>query len=201
MSKSIGTACTVGALTITKNGTSVGTFNGSADTTIALTDTTSIQPFDLLDSNEQGTFWTQTSTNSIAVPFITDSKVVTNKVRIFINSTAGAKIRCAIYKENLSDGSLSLVTQTQLHTGYQVNFVGIPFETVATLDSDTFYYFVFECSSSAPTFLGKQINANLIPGFVYKGDAFNADSDTFKSEYPTDGVVDGNVFIPYFKII
>jgi hypothetical protein len=88
-----------------------------------------------------------------------------------------------------------------LYTGYQANFVGIPFETIATLDSDTFYFFVFECSSSAPTFLGKQFNADLIPGFVYKGDAFNADSDTFKSEYPTDGVVDGNVFIPYFKII
>ena len=40
MSKSIGTAYTVGTLTITKNGTSVGTFNGSANTTIALTDTT-----------------------------------------------------------------------------------------------------------------------------------------------------------------
>jgi hypothetical protein len=29
---------------------------------------------------------------------MTDSKVVTNKVRIFIGGTEGAKIRCAIYK-------------------------------------------------------------------------------------------------------
>ena len=55
--------------------------------------------------------------------------------------------------------------------------------------------------SSDLTFLGKQINANLLSGFVYKGDAFNADSDTFKSQYPTDGAVTGNIFIPYFKII
>jgi hypothetical protein len=96
---------------------------------------------------------------------MTDSKVVTNKVRIFINSTAGAKIRCAIYKENLGVGSLSLVTQTQLYTGNQANFVDIPFETVATLDSDTLYYFAFECSSSDSTFLGKQINANLMTRF------------------------------------
>jgi hypothetical protein len=83
------------------------------------------------------------------------------------------------------------------------NFVDIPFETVATLDSDTLYFFAFECSSSDSTFLGKQINAGLMcfSFTVYKGDAFNADSDTFKSQYPTDGVVDGNVFIPYFKII
>jgi hypothetical protein len=193
---------TNGALTITENGTSVGTFNGSADTTIALTDTTSIQPFDLYDSNEVGTFWTQTSTNSIAVPFMTDSKVITNKVRIFIKSTAGAKIRCAIYKEtyNVEHTVLSLVTQTQLYTG-PADFLDIPFETVATLDSDTRYYFVFECSSSDSTFVGKQTNASLMYEYVYKGDAFNADSDTFKSEYPTDAFVTTNLFIPYFKII
>jgi hypothetical protein len=199
MSKSIGTAYTVGALTITKNGTSVGTFDGSANTTIALTDTTSIQPFDFYDSNEQGTFWTQTNTNSIAVAFMTDSKVITNKVRIFIESTEGAKIRCAIYKQE-SNG-LSLVTQTQLRTGPLVNVVDIPFETVATLDSDTLYYFAFESSRSDSTFLGKKINADLMTGFLYQGDAFNADSDNFKSQYPTDGVITGNVFIPYFKII
>jgi hypothetical protein len=166
----------------------------------------SIQPFDLFNSNEAGTFWTQTSTNSIAVAFVTDSKVVTNKVRIFIESIAGAKIRCAIYKE-LFDGEshvLSLVTQTQLYTGHLANFVDIPFETIATLDSDTLYFLAFECSSSDSHFLGKQINAGLMGCFsftVYKGDALNADSDNFKSQYPTDGPVDGNVFIPYFKII
>jgi hypothetical protein len=90
-----------------------------------------------------------------------------------------------------------------LDTGDRNDFVDIPFETIATLDSDTLYYFAFECSSSDSTFLGKQINASLMTGLmglVYKGDAFNAD-DTFKSQYPTDGVVTGNVFIPYFKII
>jgi hypothetical protein len=87
-----------------------------------------------------------------------------------------------------------------LYTGSQANFVDIPFETIATLDSDALYFFAFECSSSDSTFLGKQINTSLMMGYVYKGDAFNAD-DTFKSQYPTDGVVDGNVFIPYFKII
>ena len=55
--------------------------------------------------------------------------------------------------------------------------------------------------SSDLTFLGKQINADLLSGFVYTGDAFNADSDTFKSQYPTDVAVTGNIFIPYFKII
>jgi hypothetical protein len=131
---------------------------------------------------------------------MTDSKVITNKVRIFIDSTAGAKIRCAIYKER----SLMYFLWLRRRNCTQVdlaNFVDIPFETIATLDSDTLYFFAFECSSSDSTFLGKQINANLMTGFVYKGDAFNADSDTFKSQYPTDGVVTGNVFIPYFKII
>ena len=135
---------------------------------------------------------------------MTDSKVVTNKVRIYIERTSGAKIRCAIYKPISSEESdgLSLVTQTQLYTGHQSYFVDIPFETIATLDSDTLYFFAFECSSSDSNFLGKQINANLTSGLVYKGDAFNAGSDTFKSQYPTDGeVVTGNVFIPYFKII
>lgn len=162
-----------------------------------------IQPFDLLDSNERGTFWTQTDTNSIAVAFMTDSKVITNKVRIFIYSTAGANIRCAIYKRiSVPQSSvLSLVTHTQLYTGNGGDFVDIPFETITTLDSDALYYLVFERGSSDLTFLGKQINANLLSGFVYKGDAFNADSDTFKSQYPTDGVVTGNIFIPYFKII
>jgi hypothetical protein len=224
---------TKGTLTITKNGTSVGTFDGSANTTIALTDTTysdatttthglmtatdkvklnsiisdgssTIQPFDLYDSNEDGTFWTQTNTNSIAVAFMTDSKVVTNKVRIFIKGTNGAKIRCAIYKRIPAEELpvLSLVTQTQLYTGNQgTGFMDIPFETVVTLDSDTLYYFAFECSSSESTFVGKQINAILMLDFVYKGDAFNAGSDNFKSQYPTDGQVAGNVFIPYFKII
>ena len=134
---------------------------------------------------------------------MTDSKVVTNKVRIFIESAEGAKIRCAIYKKLSAEGSngLSLVTQTQLYIGQLVNLASIPFETIATLDSDTLYFFAFECSSSDSTFLGKQINADLLNGFVYKGDAFNADSDTFKSQYPTDGHVTGNVFVPYFKII
>jgi hypothetical protein len=158
-----------------------------------------IQPFDLLDSNEQGTFWTQTNTNSIAVPFMTDSKVVTNKVRIFINLTSGAKIRCAIYKKE-SD-VLSLVTQTQLFTDDWFDFLDLSFETIVTLDSDTRYHFVFECSSINSTFVGKQINASLTTGLVFKGDAFNANSDNFKSQYPTDGQVTGNVFIPYFKII
>ena len=134
---------------------------------------------------------------------MTDSKVVTNKVRIFIGLTYGAKIRCAIYKPISSEESdgLSLVTQTQLYTGHQSYFVDIPFETIATLDSDTLYFFAFECSSSDSIFLGKQINASLLNGFVYKGDAFNAGSDTFKSQYPIDGPVTTNVFIPYFKII
>jgi hypothetical protein len=88
-----------------------------------------------------------------------------------------------------------------LYTGLLGNFVDIPFETVATLDSDALYFFAFECSSKDSIFLGKQINADLLNGFVYKGDAFNADSDTFKSQYPTDGFVTGSVFIPYFKII
>ena len=168
-----------------------------------LSNHTSIQPFDYLDSNGGGTFWTQTNTNSIAVPFMTDSKVVTNKVRIFLESAEGAKIRCAIYKKLSASEScvLSLVAQTQLYIGQLDKLVGIPFETVATLDSDTLYYFVFECSSSDFTFVGKQISASLMIDFVYKGDAFNADSDTFKSQYPTDGPVTGNVFIPYFKII
>jgi hypothetical protein len=131
---------------------------------------------------------------------MTDSKVVTNKVRIYIHSTAGAKIRCAIYKRE--PDVLSLVTQTQLYTGSQGDtFLDIPFETIATLDSDTLYFFAFECSSSDSVFLGKQINTSSMMGFVLKGDAFNANSDNFKSQYPTDGVVDGNVFIPYFKII
>ena len=158
-----------------------------------------IQPFAFYDSNEGGTFWTQTSTNSIAVAFMTDSKVVTNKVRIFIKTTEGAKIRCAIYR--LVDGLLSLVTQTQLYTDWGNKFVDIPFETIVTLDSDTLYYFAFECSSRDSIFLGKQINADLMTGFVYKGDAFNADSNTFKSQYPTTGFISGNVFVPYFKII
>ena len=135
---------------------------------------------------------------------MTDSKVVTNKVRIFLESAEGAKIRCAIYKRIYAGDMspvLSLVTQTQLHTDDWFNFLDIPFETVATLDSDTLYYFAFECSKSDSTFLGKQINAGVLNGFVYKGDAFNADSDTFKSQYPTDGPVTTNVFIPYFKII
>jgi hypothetical protein len=98
---------------------------------------------------------------------------------------------------------LSLVTQTQLCTDNGGRFVDIPFETIATLDSDALYFFAFECSKGDSLFLGKQINAGLMECFsftVYKGDAFNAD-DTFKSEYPTNGIVDGNVFIPYFKII
>ena len=170
-----------------------------------LSNHTSIQPFGFLDSNEQGTFWTQTNTNSIAVAFMTDSKVVTNKVRIFIEGTPDAKIRCAVYKRIFAEDMspvLSLVTQTQLFTDDWVNFLDIPFETIATLDSDTLYFFAFECSSSDSVFLGKQINAGLMQGCVYKGDAFNANSDTFKSQYPTDGeVTTGNVFIPYFKII
>ena len=137
--------------------------------------------------------------------FITDSKVVTNKVRIFMTSTTnGANIRCAIYKRAYAGESevLSLVTQTQLFTGNTDIFIDLPFETVTTLDSDALYYFAFECSNSSSTFLGKQINANnFMYGCVYKGDAFNAGSDTFKSQYPTNGVADGNVFIPYFKII
>jgi hypothetical protein len=88
-----------------------------------------------------------------------------------------------------------------LYTGHLANFVDIPFETIATLDSDTLYFFAFACSSSDSTFLGKKISAGLMAGFVYKGDAFNADSDTFKSEYPTNGVGAGDLFIPYFKII
>jgi hypothetical protein len=96
---------------------------------------------------------------------MTDSKVVTNKVRIFIDSTEGAKIRCAIYKKE--SHALSLVTQTQLYTGSQANFVDIPFETIATLDSDTLYFFAFECSSSDSTFLGKQINAGLMTCFSF----------------------------------
>lgn len=164
-----------------------------------LSNHSAIQPFDLLDSNEAGTFWTQANTNSIAFPFMTDSKVVTNKVRIFIKSTEGAKIRCAIYKQAPNNG-LSLVTQTQLYTGL-ADFVGIPFETISTLDGDTIYFFAFECSRSDSTFWGKQVNADLMFGLVYKGDAFNADSDTFKSQYPTNAFVTGNAFIPYFKII
>jgi hypothetical protein len=161
-----------------------------------------IQPFDLLDSNEVGTFWTQTNTNSIAVPFMTDSKVVTHKVRIYINSTAGAKIRCAVYKNRIENEEyhLDLVGQTQIFQEERVDFIDIPFETVTTLESDTLYYFAFECSSSDATFLGKQIKANLTWILVYKGDALNVD-DTFKSEYPTNGNIGGNVFIPYFKII
>jgi hypothetical protein len=50
-------------------------------------------------------------------------------------------------------------------------------------------------------FFGQANQRRLDEDYVYKGDAFNADSDTFKSQYPTDGVVTGNVFIPYFKII
>jgi hypothetical protein len=159
----------------------------------------SIQPFDLLDSNEVGTFWTQTNTNSIAVPFMTDSKVVTNKVRIFINSTAGAKIRCAIYKKESCTffGYADAIVHRSLD-----NFVDIPFETIATLDSDTLYFFAFECSSSDSTFLGKQINAGLMSGLL-------CTKETLLTRIPTllnlnilpDGVVDGNVFIPYFKII
>jgi hypothetical protein len=99
---------------------------------------------------------------------------------------------------------LSLVTQTQLCTDNGGRFVDIPFETIATLDSDALYFFAFECSKGDSLFLGKQINAGLIECFsfftVYKGDALNVD-DTFKSEYPTNGIVDGNVFVPYFKII
>ena len=133
---------------------------------------------------------------------MTDSKVVTNKVRIFIKSTESANTRCAIYKK-ISASELSLVTHTQLYTGNGGDFVDIPFETIATLDSDTLYYLVFDRGSSDLTFLGKQIKADLMVGFgfVYKGDAFNAGSGTFKSQYPTDGVVTGNIFIPYFKII
>ena len=116
-----------------------------------------------------------------------------------MTSTHGANIRCAIYKIISTSHVFSLVTQTQLYTGQLGNFVDIPFETVATLDSDTLYYFAFECSRSDSFFLGKQINADLLN--VYKGDAFNADSDTFKSQYPTDGPVTTNVFLPYFKII
>ena len=166
-----------------------------------------IQPFDFLDSNEIGTFWTQTNTNSIAVLFITDSKVVTNKVRIFMmKTTNGANIRCAIYKGAYTGEpeALSLVTQTQLYTGRTIDlpFIDLPFETVTTLDSDAIYYFAFECNNSISTFSGKQINANnFMYGCVYKGDAFNAGSDTFKSQYPVDSFVNGNVFIPYFKII
>jgi hypothetical protein len=196
-------------ITLTGDTTGTATFDGSANITITTSTNyapSTIQPFDLYDSNEDGTFWAQTNTNSIAVPFMTDSKVVTNKVRIFIKSTAGAKIRCAIYKRISVEESpvLSLVTQTQLYTGLAADLIDIPFETIATLDSDTRYYFAFECSSSDSTFLGKQINAGLMEGFsftVYKGDAFNANSDTFKSQYPMDELVDCNVFVPYFKII
>ena len=182
----------------------VDTINGSSQQIQLPTGgASSIQPFDLLDSDSAGTFWTQTNTNSIAVPFITDSKVVTNKVRIFMTSTNGANIRCAIYKEifNTDSTVLSLVTQTQLFTGYMDTFTDIPFDTIVTLDSDTRYYFAFECSKSDSTFLGKQINANLMYEYAYKGDAFNAGSDTFKSQYPVNRPVTGNVFIPYFKIL
>ena len=125
---------------------------------------------------------------------------------MFLESAEGAKKRCAIYKKLSASEScvLSLVTQTQLYTGQLDKLVGIPFETIATLDSDTLYFFAFECNSSGSTFVGKQINASLIEGYVFKvfkGDAFNAGSDTLKSQYPTDGSVDGNVFVPYFKII
>ncbi len=197
---------TVGNATTATRATQDGSGNvitSTYATKTELSNHSAIQPFDFLDSNEAGTFWTQTNTNSIAVAFMTDSKVVTNKVRIFIHSTEGEKIRCAIYKRAYVEELevLSLVTQTQLYTGHGSNFVDIPFETIATLDSDTLYYFAFECSSSDSIFLGKQINASLLFSFVYKGDAFNANSDTFKSQYPDVGLVDGNVFIPYFKII
>ena len=121
-----------------------------------------------------------------------------------MSTTNGTKIRCAIYKGDYTGDPevLSLVTQTQLYTGFNDNFRDLPFETVTTLDSDTLYFFAFECSRSDSFFLGKQINtASLMINFVYKGDAFNAGSDTFKSQYPMDAFVDGNVFIPYFKII
>ena len=189
---------TARSITLSGNTTGTATFDGSANITIDTSGSSSIQPFDLLDSNEQGTFWAQTSTNSIAVGFITDSKVTTNKVRISINSTEGAKIRCAIYKQESNE--LSLVTQTQLYTG-QTLLAGVPFETVVTLDSDSLYFFVVGSSRNDSTFLGKRINADLMTGFLYQGDAFNAGFDTFKSQYPTDGHVTGNVFVPYFKII
>jgi hypothetical protein len=131
---------------------------------------------------------------------MTDSKVVTNKVRIFSEGISDAKIRCAIYKQESNE--LSLVTQTQLYTGSRgTGFMDLPFETIVTLDSDALYYFAFECSNNDSTFLGKQFNAGLMSTYVYKGDAFNAGSDTFKSQYPVNGVVAGNVFVPYFKII
>ena len=123
-----------------------------------------------------------------------------------MKTTNGANIRCAIYKYAYAGESevLSLVTQTQLFTGRTIDlpFIDLPFETVTTLDSDAIYYFAFECNNSISTFSGKQINANnFVYECVYKGDAFNAGSDTFKSQYPTDGAVTGNIFIPYFKII
>jgi hypothetical protein len=113
---------TARSITLSGDTTGTATFDGSDNITITTSTNyapSTIQPFDLYDSNEDGTFWTQTNTNSIAVPFMTDSKVVTNKVRIFIKSTAGAKIRCAIYKRISAEESpvLSLVTQTQLYTG------------------------------------------------------------------------------------
>ena len=119
-----------------------------------------------------------------------------------MKTTNGANIRCAIYK--WESEVLSLVTQTQLFTGRTIDlpFIDLPFETVTTLDSDALYYFAFECNNSISTFSGKQINANnFVYGCVYKGDALNAGSDTFKSQYPTDGAVRDNIFIPYFKII
>ena len=161
------------------------------------------QPFDFLDSNEEGTFWTQTNTNSIAVGLLTDSKVVANKVRMFISSS-DAKIRCAIYKCVATDeeDKLTLVTQSQLFESSISYFVDIPFENVVTLDSDTLYYFAFECSSSESIFLGKTINTHLglLIRMVHYGDAFNSNTYDFKTIYPNSIFV-GNVFIPYFKII
>ena len=166
----------------------------------------SIQPFSYFESSEVGTFWTNTNANSFAITVITNFKVVTNKVKIFIVQNGQKKIRFAIYKVTKvgNDFTLDLVAQTQLYEGTgTTGFVDIPFETIATLDSDTLYYFAFGCSGNGTTFVGKTISFatnNIQPALYSDGNAFDANTYAYKSQYPKS-VFTRNVFIPYFKII
>ena len=166
----------------------------------------SIQPFSYLESSEVGTFWTNTNANSFAIAVITNFKVVTNKVKIFIVQNGQKKIRFAIYKVTKvgNDFTLDLVAQTQLYEGTgTTGFVDIPFETIATLDSDTLYYFAFGCSGNGITFVGKTFSFatnNIQPALYSDGNAFDSNTYAYKSQYPKS-VFTGSVFIPYFKII
>lgn len=158
----------------------------------------SIQPFPYLDANTTGTFITSTNTsNSFALAVITDFKVRTNYVKIFVAQNGNKNLRFAIYDENLK-----LIVQTDIYTGSAIGFVKIPFQSIVTLKEDTLYYLAFGVSANGTTFVGKNLpfSINNTCQTLYSDqNALGADL-TYPATY--GGTKRGEAtFIPYFKIL